>query len=339
MRKYQITVDCGTSNTRAFLWREGRLLAAEKRAVGVRNTAIDGHNGRLKAAVRECLEALLTSQSLDYADVEGIFASGMITSNVGLAEIPHLAAPVSAEDLAAGMRAVVLPDVCPLPIHFIPGVKNSAAPVTADSFEAMDIMRGEETETVALLQRLDAPGGWLIVLPGSHTKFVSVDRDARIAGCLTSITGELLAAITRETLIADAVQRRFVTEETYDREMLRTGCETAARVGLGRACFSARILAQFAGEPPERLANYILGACLQSDVAAIRNSAALRVAPDMGALVAGGGVTGRAMADVLAHAGLFARVQRFEPGDDLPLSGLGALAIAARARDGSILRD
>lgn len=331
MAEYIITIDVGTTNTRAFLWSEdGRLAGAQKRETGVRDTASDGSNARLRAAVGECLQALLRDAGLDWGDVRRVLASGMITSNVGLYELAHLVAPVSLDDLARGARAVLLADVCPLPIHFIPGVKNRADRVTAEDFETMDIMRGEEVETFALLELLGADGGWLIVLPGSHTKFVSVDAAGRITGCLTSITGELLDAITRHTIIADAVGRSFVRESDYSRDWTLRGYDTADRVGLGRACFSARVLSQFAREIPEHLANYLAGACLQSDVAAIRNSGALRTGGLRGALVAGRGPLCRAMADVLRHAGLFTEVRAYEPDPGAPLSGLGALAVGRR---------
>ena len=331
MSGYSVTLDAGTTNTRAFLWtKDARLVGAQKREVGVRDTAADGNNARLRDAVRGCLDALLRDAGLDWTDVDKVLASGMITSNVGLFELPHLAAPVSPDDLARGARAVLLEDVCPLPITFIPGVKNSADPVTADNFEAMDIMRGEEVETFALLEKLGADGGRLIVLPGSHTKFVSVDDDGRITGCLTSVTGELLSAVTRHTILADAVARGFVRDGEYSREWTLRGYDTAERVGLGRACFSARILSQLGGEAPARLANYLAGACLQSDVAAVRASRALRIGNPRGAVVAGGGPLCWAMADVLRHAALFPEVRAFVSGPDAPLSGLGALAIARR---------
>ena len=328
---YIFTIDTGTTNTRVCLWSpDERLIGTEKREVGVRNTAIDGNNGRLKAAIRECLEELLEQNGLTYADVSQVIAGGMITSNVGLVEIPHLTAPVSAEDLACGMREVSVPDVCPVPIRFIPGVKNSSDPVTADNFETMDIMRGEEIETFALMERAGLSGPCLIVLPGSHTKFVSVDGEGRITGCLTSITGELVSAITNDTIIADAVNRSFVQEETYDRDMLLMGSDAAKKSGLGRACFSARILSQFAGESPERLANYLLGACLQSDVAAVQASDALRIPAGTVALVAGKKPLAQAVADVLGHAGCFAGVRLMESDADMPLPAAGALNIAGR---------
>lgn len=336
MKKYVFTVDTGTTNTRVILWDENRnALGEEKREAGVRNTAIDGNNGRLKAAVKSCLDTLLEAHGLNYSQVKGIIASGMITSNVGLVEIPHLAAPVSIDDLAAGIRDVLLEDICPIPISFIPGVKNAEGDqVDLGNFEAMDIMRGEEVESVAMLSRLKEGVPYLLVLPGSHTKFVSVDEAGNITGCLTSITGELLNSITNDTIIADAVGRRFVSMETYDPEMLLLGFKTAKRCGIGRACFSARILNQFVTKDTGKLANYILGACLQSDVAAIQNSSALKAGPDTIAIVGGKDPLRRAIADILRQENCFEQVHIFQSDGDFPLSPIGAYLIADRREHG-----
>ena len=53
MKEYIITIDGGTTNTRCILWGSGqRRIDEERRAVGVRNTSIDGNNHKLKQAVR-----------------------------------------------------------------------------------------------------------------------------------------------------------------------------------------------------------------------------------------------------------------------------------------------
>lgn len=85
-------------------------------------------------------------------------ASGMITADVGLVEVPHVTAPAGLEELSASLAPVLVPDVCPLPIHFIPGVKNRVSGVSLETFEAMDIMRGEEVEACALIDRLGVRG-------------------------------------------------------------------------------------------------------------------------------------------------------------------------------------
>ena len=60
MKNYTITIDTGTTNTRVFLFNEKNEVAASvKSEIGVRITAIDGNNNRLKAAIRGCLEDVL----------------------------------------------------------------------------------------------------------------------------------------------------------------------------------------------------------------------------------------------------------------------------------------
>ena len=58
-RRYH-TIDTGTTNTRVILWDKNRkLIGIEKREIGVRDTAIDGNNLRLKQGVRDWLADLL----------------------------------------------------------------------------------------------------------------------------------------------------------------------------------------------------------------------------------------------------------------------------------------
>ena len=151
---YIITIDGGTTNTRCILWDQSRnKIAEEKRQVGVRNTAIDGNNEKLKMAVKESLDALLDKNDLTYENIRRIIASGMITSDVGIVVIPHLSAPAGLDDLARATVAVDLPKICPIPVHFIPGIKNAVDHISVENYEAMDIMRGEEVESIALMDR------------------------------------------------------------------------------------------------------------------------------------------------------------------------------------------
>lgn len=329
--QYVITIDTGTTNTRVMLWDEASSLAASAQAaVGVRNTAIDGHNRRLKAAVHDCLEQALEQAGIGYEQVQSVIASGMITSNVGLVEVPHVTAPAGLDDLAANARSILLPEVCPLPILFIPGVKNALERVDLDNFEQMDIMRGEEVEAYAILDAFPAGQPYLLVLPGSHTKFVAVDEAGRITGCLTTITGELLASITHDTIIADAVGRSFVNNDTYDSALVQKGFATATSTGLARACFSARILNQFALPDRQKVANYCLGVALAGDVAAVKGSDAIRVPPRATVIVGGKDPLRRAIAEVLQSDRYFTEVIEYEPAAVMPLAASGAVRVAAR---------
>lgn len=330
MSTWIITLDGGTTNTRAVLWKDGVVVVKAGREVGVRCTAADGNNERLKSAVRECIQEVLTAAGAREADLKAILASGMISSNVGLREIPHCVAPAGAAELAGAAQTISMPEISSVPITIIPGVKNPVDPVDLHSFGAMDMMRGEEVEALALLEEYPKGKPYLLVLPGSHMKFVSTDADGRIVGCLTSISGELLAAITQDTIIADAVGRQFAAEENYDPDFVSLGAREAQAVGLGRACFSARILSQFPKTPPEKLACFLLGAVMRGDLTALHRCKWLGVGSDTQVIVAGKGPLRRAVAQLLEQDGMFSHVHSFDSVGKPPLSALGALSVGRR---------
>ena len=128
MEHYLITIDSGTTNTRVALWNQKKACVdIYKSEIGVRVTAVEGNNKRLAGAIREGIQTLLNRNNLTIHQIASVYASGMITSNVGLTEVPHIEAPAGLEDFAAAVRAVLIPEVFELPIHFIPGLKNSNA--------------------------------------------------------------------------------------------------------------------------------------------------------------------------------------------------------------------
>ena len=68
MKNYTITIDTGTTNTRVFLFNENNEpVSSAKSEIGVRITAIDGNNDRLKAAIKGCLEDVLKQAGVVYS--------------------------------------------------------------------------------------------------------------------------------------------------------------------------------------------------------------------------------------------------------------------------------
>ena len=329
MKKYIIAIDGGTTNTRASLWdAPGICLDIVKSEVGVRITSIEGSNSSLKAAVKGLLEQLLQRNQITYEQVEGIYACGMITSREGLAELPHLIAPAGMQDFVAGLAKVELPDVAPLPIHFVRGLKNrDGNGLTLCDLEKMDVMRGEETETLALLDLFGNENGTLFALPGSHTKFVSVDAEGKMIGCLSSLAGELLSAVTLNTILAGAVGKQFAGAD-YNKEMLLAGYRTARDTSLARAAFSTRMLQMFIPSNEQDRASFLLGAVLENDVAAVKNSKALSVTQDMKMVIAGKEPLASALKLLFEEDGFFEKVEIYYPTAEKPMSGYGLYQVA-----------
>ena len=272
MSKCYLVIDCGTTNLRVTLLDENKNpLDTVKGEGGVRHTAIDGHNGRLRTMLHDCMETVLARNGYTMADVARCVASGMITSNVGLLEIPHVVAPAGVDELRAAMQEKVFEDIAPFTIAFIPGVRNFAGKVDMENFSEMDMMRGEEVEAIGLYKLLAPKGAAMFVLPGSHNKFVSMDDQGRIMGCMTSISGELLDAVTHHTIIADAVGHSFVNAGEYDAEYAKAGARECAVSGLGRAAFAGRILNTLGGRERSAIQSYLLGATLALDVQAMQS--------------------------------------------------------------------
>ena len=76
-----ITIDTGTTNTRVTLWKNKKAIYKSSREVGVRDTAVDGNNLRLKASIKDGIEEVLLKNNLHLDDVSNIIATGMITSD------------------------------------------------------------------------------------------------------------------------------------------------------------------------------------------------------------------------------------------------------------------
>jgi 2-dehydro-3-deoxygalactonokinase len=322
-----LTIDTGTTNTRASLWRKGLVIGRGAAAVGVRDTAISGSHSALHQAMRASIDAALAQADVTPDKVDLVIGSGMITSNLGLQELPHIVAPAGIDDLAQGITCVNFPEVFDQPICLVPGVRNAVGNFSLDGSEAMDMMRGEEVETIGLIARLRLRGPAILVLPGSHSKFIAIDSSNRISGCVTTIAGELLSVITHQTILSAALDSGFATE--VDPELLLAGAASARRVGLARTCFNVRVLDQFNICKRNARANFLLGAVFALDLLALRNTQALDFAPDVPIVIAGQPVLREAMRLLFQEDRHFTgSVTVISDSQQADLAGCGAIEVA-----------
>lgn len=319
-----ITIDTGTTNSRITLWEHDQVVSRVAREVGVRDTAKDGNNQRLKKAIKASIDEILVQHELDLHDTV-ILASGMITSNVGLLEIPHLTAPAGLKELAHAIVPRVVADVVDKEIWFVSGVKNDIPKVTMDNFEEMDVMRGEEVETIGLIHRMKIQGPAVIILPGSHTKIISIDEQNRITGCLTSLAGELISEITRNTIISNALQKSMA--HSFDAYYCLKGFETATKTGLNRSGFSIRILDQFTDLTVNEKANFLLGAVLADDLKALKNSRAIQASADTKVIIAGKDMLKDAFSCIMKHDNYFSEITVADTAVLKDLAGAGIIQI------------
>ena len=210
---YFITIDCGTTNSRVYIVDEkGGVHAKATRHVGVRNTSMTGSRECLETGLRECIAEAIEKSGIDPKEFRAILSSGMITSEIGLKEIPHLMAPCDTAMLAANLTKVEdvrLTDF-DIPVYFVRGIKNAMPEKVEDPFAlvgTLDFMRGEEAQVAGLLaeKKLELPA--TLVVLSSHTKFIPIDEKGRILGSLTTTSGQVRAAILKETFVGKSVEQ------------------------------------------------------------------------------------------------------------------------------------
>ena len=319
------TIDGGTTNTRISIWQDGNIVSEASAAIGVRNTAMDGNSRQLVSAIHTIL--MEAGQKIGSDDISLILAAGMLTSNVGIVEIPHITAPADMDMLAASMVSRIIPDISEHPIWFVPGIKNMAeTDIREDNITDMDIMRGEETETAGILAQYALTGSTVLVLPGSHNKYIALDAQQRIQGCMTTLAGELLHSLTFDTILADTVEQSFA--DSFEPEAFERGVAYRRKLGIGHALFMARILDLFCGCSPLQAQNYLLGLLLEDDLLSLKSSHLSQEAEQADFIVAGKLILQQAYQWLLQAEG---RQVRLVPAEQQRcLSGRGAIALAKR---------
>ncbi len=263
-----ITIDGGTTHTRVWAVRGETVLAHARAEVGARDTARDGSNARLRAALRELLVRVLAGCP---ETPTAVVAAGMITSPQGLCEVPHVEAPAGARELAAAARIERLADLSEAPILFVPGVRAGPAFCDADTVLGADVMRGEEVLALGLGARGHLPRGGTLLNLGSHWKAIQIDGHGRVAGSTSTLSGELIAATVGHTILASALPQAW--PDTLDGDWTRAGESACAASGLPRALYCVRLLEQRSASTPEQRFAFLVGAVMQADIVPLVRSA------------------------------------------------------------------
>jgi 2-dehydro-3-deoxygalactonokinase len=245
---YLATIDCGTTNSRVYIVNEeAQVIAKATREVGVRDTAIHGSNQRLKEGLKETFLTALAQARLHREDMAFVLSSGMITSEIGLLEVPHLWAPTPVDDLARNLVKVHDTAVFPvdLPIYFIPGIKNRYDPQTATIRDVgmLDFMRGEEVQVAGLLAAHAVKPPLTAVVLSSHTKFIPIDEGRNVLGSITTLSGQIYAALIKATSIGKSIsEEEGDGEEIFDEEIVDIAHEQVRSAGFLRAMLMPRFL-------------------------------------------------------------------------------------------------
>jgi 2-dehydro-3-deoxygalactonokinase len=311
-------VDMGTTRTRVWRIHGKEIHAHASGDFGARDIS----TGKTVPWLRTRLVELLRQVSREDGETpEAVLAAGMITSNVGLREIEHIQAPADAHALAAKVAEdeLALDDSRVLPLLLVPGVRTGAVTAAHLSALEMDLMRGEETLCIGLIERgYLKPGATLLTL-GSHWKMIWTNERAQIVRSSTALTGEVIHAVQAHTLLASSLPQE--QPQSLDDEWVDAGFTESARSGLGHALFAIRLLHFHSESTAHQRLAFLYGAFLQAQLSQMDQFAAR----NREILVAGSDCVAKALMRRARKAGIDCKFLQEPEREDAYLSGLRLL--------------
>jgi len=204
MDMYNVYMDSGTSNTRAYLVKDFELIDTVSANVGTKDSAISGNNSILLSGMKNCYDKLLDSNGLVDSDIEGLWASGMVTNPFGIIEVEHVSTPVDGQKLLDKIYVHYEEKFFKRNMMLICGVKTAQPGqiVTVENIDRMNNVRGEEIEVIGMTATgvLPKDKDCVMISPGSHTHMLHVVNGA-IVDIASNFTGELNYAIKKDTIL------------------------------------------------------------------------------------------------------------------------------------------
>lgn len=235
----RIVVDWGSSNFRAYRFGpDGAIIDQRTAASGILAVTDGSFETTLRREIGDWISP----------DAE-IFLSGMITSRNGWVETPYVLCPATLAAVAAGAVRRTLAEGAIL--HFMPGVSAK--------IPAPDVMRGEEMQVFGVTDRNENA---LVVLPGTHSKWVSVEHGS-ITGLRTFLTGEIFALLATHSIVGRLMPKEAAP---FNEAAFLAGVDLAfsdASISLLNDVFTARsgaLLGDFGVEViADRLSGIVIG--------------------------------------------------------------------------------
>lgn len=248
-------LDWGTSALRAYACDgQGEVLDSRHAAHGLMHLPPGGF--------AQALEDLCGDWLAAWPDAP-VLACGMVGSAQGWAEVPYAELDGGEAALASGLRTVSGPGG--RPVHLVPGlIQRGALP---------EVMRGEETQVLGVLQTLGAGDAALLIgLPGTHSKWVWVQHGVPQRFC-SFMTGEIFAALRGHTVLGRTLPAAGEAE-AFDAGAFERGLavarQPAGRLGLLSNAFSMRSLFLTGALARHAQSDYLSGLLVGHELAGLR---------------------------------------------------------------------
>lgn len=242
-----IAVDWGTTNLRVWaIGKEDQVLAQANSDRGM---------GGLKQEEFEPVLMELVARWLKPDEVMNVIACGMVGARQGWVEAPYGLVPC---EPIAGENAISFTSQDErLRLHIVAGLRQD---------NPADVMRGEETQIAGLLYSEPNFEG-MVCLPGTHTKWVKIER-GRIINFSTHLTGEMFSLLAEKSVL-----RHTVSSDGWDEEEFKNTFETALEKPdkISASLFSIRAEALIGDLQPEAARSRLSALLLALEFSGIRD--------------------------------------------------------------------
>jgi 2-dehydro-3-deoxygalactonokinase len=258
-----IALDWGTTSLRAYkLAADGVVLEQRALSSGIMQLPKTPRviNGR------ECadgFELAFDEACGDWLDAQPnlpVIACGMVGSAQGWREAAYCETPANVANLGNSLQTIV--SLRGTRVHIVPGViQRSRLP---------NVMRGEETQVLGVLQNLPIEAGvdLLIGLPGSHSKWVDV-----VDGCITHfdtfMTGEVFAVLSEHSILGRTLKQGAAFDALAFDRGVQVAQSVDGELGVLSTLFSARTLGLTGELSPTAQADYLSGLMIGHELAAL----------------------------------------------------------------------
>ena len=219
MKNYLLGCDWGTSSFRLRLIDSADLQLIDEvtSQEGVASTFNDWKaNGESQGTSREHffrqqlkrqISLLSSKTAIDLTGIP-IVISGMASSSIGMEEVPYATLPFPTDGSFASTKRLSAQGDFPHTLTLISGVR------TQD-----DVMRGEETQLIGLLDLLDTlqvdVDESILIFPGTHSKHIYIQQQ-QVIDFHTFMTGELFNLMAYHSILKDSVDPTDLTTFSDD---------------------------------------------------------------------------------------------------------------------------
>lgn len=264
-----ISCDWGTSSFRLRLIETEELRAAAEITgeTGIRTIqdSLDADAGQdereaaFSGFLGDRLDELLRGSPATDAP-RRVLLSGMATSTIGWRELPYTAVPLELDGSGVVHERIGFTS---------PGGREFELFLVSGAATDTDIMRGEETELLGILNHPDFrryARASIVILPGTHSKHVSVS-EGRVVDWRTFMTGEVFEALTSATILRQTTKTANGADAaSIDDGSFREGALRGFEAGMEATLFQARTRAILNGNTNASNRAFLSGALIGSEM-------------------------------------------------------------------------